>query len=358
METTSTVAIVKGSDRYQNIFRALSFLSDELSFGNNILIKPNFVSTKVQLAATHVDALRAVIDFIRERTDKKIIIAEGAATSDTFEGYRHFAFLKLSKRYSNIEFKDLNKDEFKVIALYDRNLNPQPFRISKTVLSSNCRISLTIPKTHDTTIATLSLKNMAIGSLIRDTGRSPLRFIGPLTDRVPKMVPARLKPFFSLQGLSSFGLSRLGGSDKARMHQGYLNINLFLYQLGKIIPPHLSILDGFEAMEGDGPVHGDKVDWGIAIAGADFVATDSVAATLMGFSPEDIGHIYFCKMDGMGEGDMKKVKILGNPLSEYIRPFKPHQSYAKQLGWKKDGGAAFKKLKKFLSNFKSPSVFR
>lgn len=56
----STVALVKGLDRYRNIAEALALLGREAVSGTRHVVKPNFVSTEVQLAATHQEAARAV----------------------------------------------------------------------------------------------------------------------------------------------------------------------------------------------------------------------------------------------------------------------------------------------------------
>jgi uncharacterized protein (DUF362 family) len=348
----SAVALVKGPDRYQNIRDVLALLGDKAVFGRKHVIKPNFVSTEVGLAATHREAVRAVVDFLRQQTGHSVIIAEGAAASDTFKGYERFGFMRLAETYGDVELRDLNRDAYEIVTLYDQELRPQPFRIAKTVWDCDHRISLGIPKTHDGAIVTLSLKNMVVGSLIRDTGCNLINLVGGLSDQLIKLVPSWLKSLFTFQGLSRVGITKISGSDKVKLHQGYLNLHLFLYQLVRIIPPHLCILDGYTAMEGNGPVSGEKVDWHIAIAGTDGVAVDTVAAYLMGFDPQSIGYLYFCSQDGLGEGDINKVKIIGRSLEECMHIFRPHQSYQAQLGWKNKGESVFKKLKErlFYSN--------
>ena len=345
-----TVALVKGLDRYQNIAQALGLLGKQAASGRRHVVKPNFVSTETQLAATHREAARAVVDFVRQHTGHPVIIAEGAATSDTFKGYKNFGFMELSDTYDNVELRDLNRDAWQVVTLYDQDLNPTPFRIAKTVLESDHRISVAIPKTHDAALLTLSLKNMVVGSLIRDMGYSRLNLVGSISDRLLKLAPSRMKPLFSFQGLSRLGITKISGNDKARLHRGYLNLHLFLYQLVRIIPPHLCVLDGFTAMEGNGPVSGDRLDWHIAIAGTDGVAVDTLAAYLMGFDPQSIGYLHFCSQDGLGEGDINNLNIIGTPVEECRHPFRPHQSYQAQLGWKKTGGKAFEKLKECLNH--------
>jgi len=345
-----TVALVKGTDRYQNIAQALNLLGKEAVSGTRHVLKPNFVSTEVQLAATHREAARAVVDFIRQHTGHPVTIAEGAATSDTAKGYENFGFVELADTCGDVELMDLNRDAYQTVTLYDQELRSWPFRIAKTVLESDHRISLTIPKTHDAAIVTLTLKNMVVGSLIRDMGYNLSNLVGGVSDQLLKLVPSWLKPLFSFQGLSRLGITRISGSDKVKLHQGYLNVHLFLYQLVRIIPPHLCVLDGFRAMEGNGPVSGDGVDWHVAIAGTDGVAVDTLAAHLMGFDPQSIGYLYFCSQDGLGEGDINNLNIVGTPLEECRHAFRPHQSYQAQLCWKETGKRAFERLKERLTS--------
>ena len=85
-------------------------------------------------------------------------------------------------------------------------------------------------------------------------------------------------------------------------------------------------------------------------AGTDGLAGDALAAYLMGFDPQSIGYLYFCSQDGLGEGDINNLNIIGTPLEECRHSFRTHQSYQAQLGWKKTGKRAFKKLKECLNH--------
>ena len=346
----SQVAIIRGDNRYDNIIRALDLLGEKAISGTGHLIKPNFVSTENQLASTHREAARAVVDFLRKYSSRSITIAEGAALYDTFDGFRNFGFNDLVEGYDRVELRDLNRDDYEIFTLYNQDLAPLKFRIAKSVLDSDHRISLTIPKTHDTATVTLGLKNMVVGSLIRDMGNSLFNIIGIAADRFLAYVPSRVKPLFSFQGLSRLGITKISGSDKVRLHQGYLNMHLFLYQLARIIPPHLSVLDGFAAMEGNGPVSGDRVNWNLAIVGTDGIAVDAVAAYLMGFDPDSIGYLYFCGKAGLGETNIGRINIIGTNLKECRRIFRPHQSYPAQRHWKDSGERIFEKLSKILED--------
>jgi len=119
----SRVALIKGTKRYDNLAQALALIEDDIDLSDKkrILIKPNFVSTREQLASTHVEAVRAVLDWLRPRHDGPITIGEGAAVSETFDGYRNFGYLDLAEEY-NVRFVDLNQDEWTPVQVYDRRL--------------------------------------------------------------------------------------------------------------------------------------------------------------------------------------------------------------------------------------------
>jgi len=150
VQFNSKVALIKGDNRYNNIARALALIEDgvDLSDKKRILIKPNFVSTRRQLASTHVEAVRAVLDWLRPRYDGPITIGEGAAVSETFDGYRNFGYLDLAEEY-NVRFVDKNQDEWTPVQVYDRRLCPMAVRVASTTLQSDFRISIGPPKTHD-----------------------------------------------------------------------------------------------------------------------------------------------------------------------------------------------------------------
>ncbi|HDN80706.1 MAG TPA: DUF362 domain-containing protein, partial [Chloroflexi bacterium] len=152
-ERKARVALIKGDDRYRNTAQALRLIEGEIDLTDKklVLVKVNFVSTVRQLAATHVDAVRAVLDFVRERYQGPLVVAEGAALSDTFEGFRNFGYLPLAREY-DVLLMDLNRDEWVEVELLDRRFRPMKLRVSKTVVESDFRIAVGPPKTHDTVV--------------------------------------------------------------------------------------------------------------------------------------------------------------------------------------------------------------
>jgi len=111
-------------------------------------------------------------------------------------------------------------------------------------------------------------------------------------------------------------------------------MNLNLYTLAKIMAPHLSVIDGYVGMEGNGPSHGDPVELRLAIASTDFLAADAVAVRIMGFDLDEVGYLHYCKLGGLGKADPEEIEFLGNcTVEECVRPFKPHPTHKRQLEW-------------------------
>ena len=98
------VALIKGNDARDNVYKALKQIEDEVlaSIGNKkILIKPNFVSTRHELCATHVEAVRGILDFLTPHYKDQITIGESTAFGGgTREGYVNYGYVALEKEYN------------------------------------------------------------------------------------------------------------------------------------------------------------------------------------------------------------------------------------------------------------------
>jgi len=235
----------------------------------------------------------------------------------------------------HVRFVDLNQDQWVPVQIYDRRLRPMEVRVARTTLESDFRISVGPPKTHDAVIVTLSLKNMIVGSLIRGRGGGLFQRLGHvLSSSKGQLLPDRVTNSALAERAKSY-LSTITRSDKFALHQGYHGINLNLYTLAKVIAPHLSVIDGFVGMEGSGPSSGDPVDLRVAIVSTDFLAADTVATTVMGFDSDEVGYLHYCKLGGLGVGDLGDIVIVGNATIEECRqPFKPHPTHREQLQWR------------------------
>jgi uncharacterized protein (DUF362 family) len=297
----SKVGLTKGSDRAANIRQALELIRADIDLEskNNIFIKVNFVSDKNQLSSTHVEAVRGILRFLREKYDGPITIGE-AAIVPAVDVYRRFDYLALVKEF-DVRLLDISEGDWIPVTVYDSSLKRMVLRYSKEIAESDYRISVTPAKTHDVVTTTLSIKNLAMGALY-----------------------CKFEP----------GAGPPPDCDKLKMHQGYPVHNLNLYLLTKACPPNLGIIDGFVGMEGAGPLDGSPVPWGIAVASCDAVAADCLASHLMGFPASEIGYLYYCCQMGLGNGDLARMEILGAIPEECFRRFRPHPDYEAQKRWR------------------------
>lgn len=343
----SRLALIRGDDRYQNVSAALNAIASGIDLSDvcQVLVKPNFVSPDWPLCATHVDAARAVLDWLRTRTDAPIVIGEGTALKSTWEAFENYGYLSLPDEYRGVSLMDLNADEVATVTAFDWRLRPLSLQASRTVVDGRFRISLGPPKTHDTVLVTLSLKNMIMGGLIsrfavesrqpngRDYSLFRVRAAG-VVKSVYEALPKHLRYNAPLERAKLFCLSAFGPSSKRAMHQSFSVMNLNLFTLAPYFYPHLSVIDGFDAMEGDGPTKGERVEWRIALASTDWLAADVTAAQLMGFELGEVGYLYYCAQAGYGTVDPAAVEVVGNVRpAEVARRFKRHASTHLQRKW-------------------------
>lgn len=332
-----TVALTRRRTRRETVAAALEAIADRIDLDDvrRVLVKPNFVTTRRPLAATHVDGVRAVLDFLRARYDGPIVIAEGAALSPTWEGFRNYGYGPLAEEY-DVTLRDLNTDDTVEVVVYDRRLRPMRLRLARTAAEADLRISICPPKTHDTVIVTLTIKNMVMGSLVNphaDRSAAAGPGLGTLA-RIGRLVPGRLRRSALAERVKGTLLGGPSGSQKMAMHQGIPVINLNLALVAQVVWPDLAVIDGWEGMEGEGPGHGDPVPWRVALAGTDPLAVDALAAHLMGFDPGGIGYLHYCHRLGLGTADLGEIRTVGDlEPKAALRPFRPHPTVEEQRRW-------------------------
>ncbi len=174
-----------------------------------------------------------------------------------------------------IELIDLNEPKtWKVAFVIHPDLKPHPVKIAQTMVDpNNYIISLTRLKSHLQVGATLTAKNVIMGSLMI--------------------------------------------MDKNRMHPTEAGNRVLDYNLFTVMQHlhiDLAVLDGFEGMEGNGPVNGTPVDHRIAIAGKDYLAVDRVGTEVMGLDFDNIRYLNYLWDYGFGEADLGKIQVVGETI--------------------------------------------
>ena len=242
------------------------------------------MQTNVQLAATHADAVRGILEFLRPHYKQEILIGEAAPSQEgTMAGYEHYGYQDLVKEYK-VKLVDLNQGAYQYRYTIGEKNAPVPIRICSPFLDPKLYIiSAAIMKTHGYASVTLSLKNMLLGA--------PLK------------------------------------GDKNQMHRGphgepddIIHFNMF--HMAQEVYPDLAVIDGFTGMEGDGPSRGTPVDSRIAVASLDPLSADVLSARLMGYDAKKILYLSAMTEAGMGQGNLEKITVLGNRIEECSYRFK------------------------------------
>ncbi|MBN1973719.1 MAG: DUF362 domain-containing protein [Sedimentisphaerales bacterium] len=296
----SKVSFVAGKDRRDMITKVLEPWKDEIQKGiqgKQVIIKPNFVGTNNLLCATHPDAVRAVLDFLKPMNPGKIIIGESSASQNTMPGFENYGYLALEKEY-NVSCQDFNTHTGSPYWIVDGNLRPVRIEIISEFLDpKNYFISMTRLKTHNSVIATLGLKNMVMGCPL-NAGRN-----------------------------SSYKRTMHGSSSR------WLHYNMYL--VAQKVRPQLTVLDGLEGMQGNGPMNGTPVEHGVSLAGTDVMAVDSIGAQLMDVPLENLGYLNYCGDAGLGVIARDRIDIIGDAKpADHIIKYELAGNIEQQLEWK------------------------
>jgi uncharacterized protein (DUF362 family)/ubiquinone/menaquinone biosynthesis C-methylase UbiE len=239
--------------KLEKLFQALEYVPPR---NGKIFFKPNLCGRDPKLRSENISGafLEALIR-IFSKYNCKILIGHTSllGTIEIDYPFEKLAaaenYDKVAARYSNVELVNLDKVPQKKIQK-DKIL----FEIPALLDEVDQYINITKLKTHAQTTASLSLKN-AMGTCSM--------------------------------------------ANRKIMH--YLDVHHYIAELATIIKPHLNIIDGVLAMEGQGPHHGEDIRQNIILAGYDMVELDSLACTTMGIDYRQVEYIVKSQEKGVGQ---------------------------------------------------------
>ena len=270
----SRVAIAKGERSLETVYKALDLIpfQEALKNWDRALIKVNFITTKNWETGATTDPMvvEALVHRLRELGKEVIIVESDAQTTNADKAWIASGMNEIGERL-DVPFINMRHVDEKIELDVPDGRELKKIKVAKIATESGI-ISAAKLKTHMGTKVTLGLKNM----------------FGMLTTKFK-------------------GQYHVRGMDKV------------IHDINKTIPPHVTVIDGFIAMEGKGPVHGNPVKMDTIIASVDPVAADTVASRVMGFEPEEIDHIWWSHESGIGL--MKEVEIVGDSLESVRRLF-------------------------------------
>lgn len=94
------VSIASTENRLKGVAQALQLIdSDILIPDRPVMVKPNFVTTMNQLAATHVDATRATLEYLSGKGVNEFVIAVGPALGTPDSGFDNYSYRDLANDY-------------------------------------------------------------------------------------------------------------------------------------------------------------------------------------------------------------------------------------------------------------------
>lgn len=301
------VSIAHGDQRRRIVCESLAAIDEQirpvLKRKKYVIIKPNMVSTVNQLAATHADTLHGIMDYLKPRFKGPVIIAESSA-GDTVNGFENFKYQQVVSEHRDrkVSLLDLNRDgRYQTIPLIDYDMHLTPVRLAAHLLDPDAYvICAAVMKTHNVTIATLSVKNMTLGAPLRS---------------VPKQGP--------------------NWNDKRKYHNGVRGTHYNMFLTAQKMKPYwgATVIDGFEGMEGNGPTSGTPVASRIAVASTDYIAADRVAVECMGINADWLGYLQYCSQCGIGQYDLAKIAVRGSKIADVKKSYRLHQDIERELLW-------------------------
>ena len=249
--------------------------------GSKVVVKPNLTADTnlwQKGIVTSPYTVEGIIRYVQKAAPAEIIIAEATACGlDNKKAFKENGFEEVEAR-TGVRIVDLYDEEF--VSIPVRNgLVAKEIKVAKRILDADFLINVPTMKTHVATGVSLCLKN--------------------LKGVVPE-------------------------NEKRRSH--FLGVNEFVTDLNSIVKPHLCVINATVAMEGDGPMQGTPVNFGVLLAGTDPVATDLVATRVMGLDPWKFKCFNYAKKRKIGIWSEADIAVTGLSIDQVRREFQPASS--------------------------------
>ena len=96
------------------------------------------------------------------------------------------------------------------------------------------------------------------------------------------------------------------------------NLHKWVADYYRCRPADFVVLDGLQGVQNGPnprPIERNQMNMRLIIAGKDAVATDTVAALIMGWDPQSVQHLVYLSRSGCGIMDPSKIDVLGSRRS-------------------------------------------
>lgn len=248
--------------------------------GKRIVLKPNLVEFNPEAPInTHPHFVAAALEAFRSLGAASVTLAEGPghrrATLDMAESA---GFFEAIKGFED-NFVDLNLDDVTRVNLAQPFSTLESLYLPNTVLAADLLVSLPKMKTHHWAGATLSMKNL-------------------------------------------FGIvpGSVYGWPKNVLH--WAGIDKTIADLHFAFPKQFCLVDGIEAMEGNGPIQGTPKRAGVIVAGAHPPSVDSTCCRIMGIDPQKLQYLQLAA--SRSNLAIWQPQQIGETISSVASPFALH----------------------------------
>jgi len=258
--------------------RALG-LAPRWAAGKSVLLKPNLVEPSRQAPQINTSPalVRSAAEVFRRWGAREVLVGEGQGHCRDTDYVLEQSGLGRVLDEAGLGFIDLNHDDLYTV----------PNRLGYTPLThltlpmalrrADLVVSMPKMKTHHWATVTLSMKNL----------------------------------FGVMPGVAY-------GWPKNVLH--HAGIPQSILDINAAVRPHLAIVDGVIAMEGDGPIMGAPRHAGLVVMGANLPAVDATAARLMGIDPWGVS--YLAAASGrLGPVAERHIAQRGEPIMSLAQRF-------------------------------------
>jgi uncharacterized protein (DUF362 family) len=247
--------------------------------GKTVLLKPNLVEPArgAPHVATHPALVRAVAEVFRGWAVRGLFVAEGQGHCRDSDLVLEESGLGRMLDEERIAFVDLNTDDVLVARNRLGFTRLRSLYLPRSLRRADLVVSLPKLKTHHWVGLTCAMKN--------------------LFGVMPGICYGWPKNVFHKEGIA----------------ESIVDIN-------GAVKPHLAIVDGIIAMEGDGPIMGMPRTAGVLVMGANLPAVDATAARLMEIDPRRVP--YLAAASGrLGPIEESQIRQRGEPIASLAQRF-------------------------------------
>ena len=246
--------------------------------GKRVLLKPNMVepSRRISHMTTHPAVIVATVSVFRD-WGAHVTIGEAPGHMRDTEMALVESGIDHAVVDAGVEFADLNYEEVAWQPNRGRRSKLPGFWFPRSVMDADYVVSLPKMKTHHWQGLTASMKNL----------------------------------YGVLPGL------QYGWPKNVLHHHG---IPETVYDINASLPSLLTVVDGVECMEGDGPIMGSPKHMGLIAVGTNLPAVDATIARIMDLPPERIPYLSLAA-NRLGPIDDSQIVQRGEAWQDVASPF-------------------------------------